>query len=373
MVSERRVPFFNYPHVYLPDRQRYIDIFDQVCSKGAFIQQGELVEFETTLASFAGSRFAIGVANGTDAMVIALRAAGIEPGDEVIICSHTFVATASAVHLVGAVPVPVECGPDRMIDPVSVEQAIGPRTRAIMPTQLNGRTADMASIGALAEGHGLLVLEDAAQALGSTFRGTGAGNFGVAGTLSFYPAKSLGCFGDGGAILCNDQQTYETCTMLRDHGRSPTSGNVEAWGYNSRLDNLQAAILLFKMETFPQEITRRREIAALYDELLRHMPGMTLPQAPGSEPEHFDTFQNYEVTSDRREELRQHLSDQGIGTLLQWGGTPVHLFDGLGIKANLPYTERFFEQCFMLPMNTSLSDDDVRYVAGAVAQFFDMA
>ena len=142
MVSERRVPFFNYPHVYLPDRQRYIDIFDQVCSKGAFIQQGELVEFETVLATFAGSRFAIGVANVTDAMVISLRAAGIEAGDEVIICSHTFVATASAVHLVGAVPVPVEVGPDRMIDPVSVEQAIGPRTRAIMPAQLNGRTAD---------------------------------------------------------------------------------------------------------------------------------------------------------------------------------------------------------------------------------------
>ena len=225
----------------------------------------------------------------------------------------------------------------------------------------------------LAEKHGLLVLEDAAQALGSKFRGTGAGNFGVAGTLSFYPAKSLGCFGDGGAILCNDEETFETCTMLRDHGRSPTSGNVEAWGYNSRLDNLQAAILLFKMETFQQEITRRREIAAMYDELLREMPGMTLPQAPDSDLDHFDTFQNYEVTSDRREELRAHLSDQGIGTLLQWGGTPIHLFDGLGIKANLPYTERFFEQCFMLPMNTSLSDDDVRYVAGAVAQFFDMA
>jgi dTDP-4-amino-4,6-dideoxygalactose transaminase len=373
MVSERRVPFFNYPHVYLPDRQRYLDIFDRICSRGAFIQQDELVEFETALATFAGSRFAIGVANGTDAMVIALRAAGIEAGDEVIICSHTFVATAAAVHHVGAIPVPVECGPDRMIDSQSVEQAIGPRTRAIMPTQLNGRTADMASISALAEAHGLLILEDAAQALGSTFRGVGAGNFGVAGTISFYPAKSLGCFGDGGAILCNDQETFETCTMLRDHGRSPTSGMVEAFGYNSRLDNLQAGILNAKLETFREEIDRRREIASLYDELLHGVSGMTLPPAPEADSDHFDTFQNYEVTSDRREELRQYLTDRGIGTILQWGGTPIHLFDGLGIKANLPYTERFFEQCFLMPMNTSLSDEDVRYVADTVVRFYDMA
>jgi dTDP-4-amino-4,6-dideoxygalactose transaminase len=373
MVSERRVPFFNYPHVYLPDRQRYLDIFDAVCSRGAFIQQDELVEFEAALATFAGCRFAIGVANGTDAMVIGLRAGGIGPGDEVIICSHTFVATAAAIHHVGAVPVLVEVGPDRMIDPHSVEQAIGPRTRAIMPTQLNGRTADMASLSAIAERHGLLIFEDSAQALGSSFAGVGAGNFGVAGTLSFYPAKSLGCFGDGGAILCNDPEIFETCTVLRDHGRSGTSGLVESWGYNSRLDNLQAAILSAKLETFGSEIARRREIAALYDELLRGVPGMTLPPAPGSEPDHFDTFQNYEVTYDSREELRQHLSSHGIGTILQWGGTPVHLFDGLGIKANLPYTERFFEQCFLLPMNTSLSDDDVRYVSENITRFADRA
>jgi len=306
-------------------------------------------------------------------MVIGLRAAGIEPGDEVIVCSHTFVATAAAVHHIGATPVTVEVGPDRMIDPQSVAQAIGPRTRAIMPTQLNGRTADMASIAELAKSHGLVVVEDAAQALGSKFRGVGAGNFGAFGSLSFYPAKSLGCFGDGGAILCNDEAILETCTTLRDHGRSSTSGTVEMWGYNSRLDNLQAAFLAAKLETFAEEIARRREIASMYDELLRNVPGMTLPPAPGADPDHFDTYQNYEVTSDRREELRQHLSDRGVGTILQWGGSPVHMFEGLGIKANLPNTERFFEQCFLMPMNTSLTDEDVQYVADTVAQFFDMA
>jgi dTDP-4-amino-4,6-dideoxygalactose transaminase len=251
MSASRSVPFFDYPHVYGPDRARYLEIFDSVCSRGAFIQQAELVDFEHALAEFAGSRYAVGVANGTDALVIALRAAGIGPGDEVVFCSHTFVATAASIHHVGAVPVPAEVGPDRMIDPASVERCITARTRAIMPTQLNGRTADMEALGKIAEKYDLTIVEDAAQALGSKFHGIGAGNFGAAGTLSFYPAKSLGCFGDGGAILCNDPAVHETATILRDHGRNARTNRVEQWGYNSRLDNVQAAILQFKLQQFP--------------------------------------------------------------------------------------------------------------------------
>ena len=161
----------------------------------------------------------IGVANATDGLLIALRAAGVEPGDEVIFSSHTMVATAAAIHFAGAIPVPVECGADHLMDAAAAEAAITPRTSAILPTQLNGRTADMEALGRLASRHGLLIVEDAAQALGSRFRGQCAGTFGAAAAISFFPAKLLGCLGDGGAVIANDDGVAERAAALHDHGR----------------------------------------------------------------------------------------------------------------------------------------------------------
>lgn len=365
----RSVPYFNYPQIFQSDEAAYVAIFRDICSRGAFIAQKELVEFEESLARFSEVKHAVGVADGTDAIIIALKAAGIGQGDEVIFCSHTMVATAASVAFVGATPVAIDCGPDHMIDPTKIEAAITTRTKAILPTQLNGRTADMDAIKTIASAHGLAIVEDAAQALGSRFRGQCAGTFGIAGTISFYPAKTLGCFGDGGAILTNDSGVYEQLLEYRDHGRDK-HGEVRRWGLNSRLDNLQAAILLHKLKSYPAVIERRRQIASMYQEMLGDLSALQLPPPPGQDERHFDIFQNYELEAENRDGLRAFLTEKGVGTLIQWGGSAVHQWKGLGFDVSLPYTERMFTRCLMLPVNLALSDDDVAYVASTVRNFY---
>jgi dTDP-4-amino-4,6-dideoxygalactose transaminase len=279
------------------------------------------------------------------------------------------IATAAAVHFAGATPVPVECAADHLIDPAAVEAAVTPRTRAIMPTQLNGRTCNMDALQTVAEKHGLIIIEDAAQGLGSRFKGRCAGTFGTAAAISFYPAKVLGCFGDGGAIITNDNAVFERLFQMRDHGRS-TSGDIVSWGLNSRLDNLQAAFLDFQLDRYENVMYRRRELAGLYNERLKDVPEVQLPPGPESDPDHFDIYQNYEIEAERRNELKKHLAERGIGTLIQWGGQAVHQLKALGFTQCLPYTDRLFERMLMLPMNISLANDDVHYVCDAVRSFF---
>jgi dTDP-4-amino-4,6-dideoxygalactose transaminase len=369
MPSIKKVPFFNYPQVFLSDEKELTSIFSDVGRRGAFIQQKELEEFETRLAQYIGAKYVLGMANATDALHLAVRAAEIGPGDEVIFCSHTMVATAAAVYYAGATPVPVECGRDHLIDPNRIEESITRRTKAILPTQLNGRTADMDAIQAIANRHGLLVLEDSAQALGSKFEGRAAGTFGIAGCISFYPAKSLGCLGDGGCVVTNDNEMLRKLRLLRDHGRDET-GEVQMWGLNSRLDNLQAAILNRKLDGYDKAITRRREIASIYQENLADVRHLLLPPQPELTSSHFDIFQNYEVEAERRDELQGHLKNCGVGTLVPWGGKAVHQFRQLGFTQHLPVTESVFQKVLMLPMNTSLSDEDVQYVCHCVRTFY---
>lgn len=363
------VPFFNYSEVFSLQEKDFVDIFTDVGRRGAFIQQRDLEEFEFRLANYIGVKYVVGVANATDGLLLALRAVGIGPGDEVIFSSHTMVATAAAIHFTGATPVPVECGPDHMIDPRSVEAAITQRTKAIMPTQLNGRTADMDALTAIARRHGLFIVEDAAQSLGSRFKSKAAGTFGIAGAISFYPAKTLGCFGDGGCVMTDDDTVHQKLLLMRDHGRDP-SGEVVVWGINSRLDNLQAAILNHKLNMYDDAIARRREIAAGYQEQLGDLPQLRLPPGPDDDPDHFDIYQNYEIEAQRRDELKTYLKRQGIGTLIQWGGKAVHQFRKLGFTQHLPCTEGLFARLLMLPMNTSLTDDDVDYISERIREFY---
>ena len=368
-LAQTTIPFFNYRGAFSAREEEFIEIIRDVLRRGAFIQQRDLAEFEDALARYLGVNHALGVGNATDGLIFAYRAAGIGPGDEVIFPSHTMVASAAAVAHVGATPVPVDIGPDHLIDPASIERAITERTRAIMPVQLNGRTADMDAIERIAAKNNLLIIEDAAQALGSKFKGRFAGTFGLAAAFSFYPAKILGCFGDGGAVVTNDAEIARKITLLRDHGRNE-SGDVEMWGYNSRLDNLQAAILHLQFRDYDEIIDRRRSIARLYDSLLSDLSEVVLPPGPDSDDSHFDVFQNYEIEADRRDELRAYLGEMGIGTILQWGGTPVHSFKGLGFNVSLPATERFFERCLMLPMNMMVTDEEVRYIAATIRTFY---
>ena len=364
-----RVPFFRYGAMFAMYESEYRHAMDDVLGRGAFILQQENRDFEVELAAFVGAPHAISVANGTDAIVMALRAAGVGPGDEVILPSHTYIATAASVHFVGATPVLVECGPDHLIDVEAAAASITSRTRCLLPVQLNGRTSDMDAVMALAAKHDLVVVEDAAQAVGSRFKGRSAGTFGAAGTYSFYPAKVLGSFGDAGAVVTNATEIADAVRLLGDHGRD-ADGEVVVWGLNSRLDNLHAAVLLVRLRHLETEIARRREIARMYEAALAEIDELVLPPAPGAEPDHYDVYQNYEIEAVRRDELREHLREHGVGTLIQWNGTPVHQFKALGFEVDLPRTDELFRRCLLLPMNSMLTDDEVEIVIEEVRRFY---
>ena len=368
-VLTRSVPFFDYPRLFLDEEEMLVAIVRDVGRRGAFVMQRDLARFEQDLAQFLGARHALGVGNATDGLIIALRAAGIRKGDEVIFSSHTMVATAAAIHFAQGIPVPVECGPDHLIDPAAARAAVTPRTRAILPTQLNGRTANMAALQSIADANGLIVIEDAAQALGSKFRGQCAGTFGAAAAVSFFPAKVLGCLGDGGAVLTNSDNIRDRMLQLRDHGRR-CDGEVVSWGLNSRLDNLQAAILDARLKKYAAVIERRRGIARLYRSRLSGLEELTLPPGPDGDPEHFDIYQNYEIEALRRDELRLHLQACGIGTLVPWGGKAVHQWDKLGFTEKLPFTEKLFERMLLLPLNMSLAEEDVSAVCDSILDFY---
>lgn len=370
MLKKREIPFFNYLALFERQKKEFMACIEDVLSRGAYILQKDLEQFEDTLKSYLGVKYAFGVADGTNALILALRAAGVGPGDEVLLPSHTYIATAASVHFVGAKPMLAECGTDHMLDPDDIAHRITSKTKAIIPVQLNGRTCDMDSIRAVADKQGLIVIEDSAQALGSRYKGQYAGTFGMAGTFSLYPAKLLGCFGDGGAVVTNNDEMGRRLFLLRDHGRDE-NGDVVAWGTNSRLDNLQAAVLNLKMKTFDQELTRRREIAGMYYEALNGIADLKLPPGPGNSGDHFDVYQNYELEAGRRDALREFLTERGVKTVIQWAGKAVHQFENLGFgHVSLPKTEAFFKRCFLLPMHTALSDDDVEYICRVIQEFY---
>ena len=365
-----KIPFFNYPAVYDKYRDDFQRILDEVGNNGAFIMQNDLLEFENRIARYSNCNFAVGVGNATDALEMLIAASGIGDGDEVIISTHTMIATASAISANGAIPVPVECGKDHLIDPKSIIEEINSNTKCIMPTQLNGRTANMDEICQIANEYGLKIIEDSAQALGSKYDGQNAGSFGVGGCISFYPAKVLGCLGDGGIILCNDKDIYDRLIMMRDHGRDPISGDVVLWGRNSRLDNLQAAFLNFQFKNYDNVVSRRREIAGIYENLLSDIDHILLPPSVNSKDKHFDIFQNYEIEAEKRDDLKTFLNDNGIGTLIQWGGKGVHQFKKLGFKKSLPFSENIINRMLLLPINMTIKDDEVKYVAEKINLFY---
>jgi len=367
-----KVPFFRYPHVFAQHGSELERALLSAARGGAYILQADLQAFEEELAAFCGVRWAVGVGNATDGLELNLRVAGVGPGDEVLLASHTFVATAAAVVAVGATPVFAEIGSDHLLDPGDLAHRVAERTRAIMPTQLNGRTADMDSVEGVATRHGLVIVEDSAQGLGSRFCGRMAGTFGVAGVFSFYPAKTVGCLGDGGAVITDDEGAAQLLREFRDHGRNQQTGEVVRWGRNSRLDNLQAAVLRVKLAHVDEEITRRRELALRYDRNLAGLRELVLPPPPDVPPgdKHFDVFQNYEIEAERRDDLRAFLGERGVGTLLQWGGKGVHQFPALRIGQRLPRTEAILARSIMLPMNTSLTDDEVDYVCEHIVGFY---
>lgn len=368
----KKIPFFDYTHVYGQYKNELQKIILDISKRGSFILQNEGLNFEKNLSLFTESKYALGVGNCTDGLLLSIKAASIGKGDEIIFSSHTFVATASAIYHSGAVPVPVECGADHLIDVNSIESAITSKTKAIIPTQLNGHVCDMDQILKICKKHNLILLEDAAQSLGAKYKGQFAGTFGLTGSFSFYPAKVIGCFGDGGAVITNSKDMFDQIFLTRNHGRAKI-GEILTWGMNSRLDNIQAAILDFKLSKYQLDIDRRRKIASLYNEGLKDVKEIVLPRSPDSDKAKFEIYQNYEielVDSKKRDNFRDFLSKQNIGTILQWGGKAVHEFEGLNFNISLPFTEDLMRRSLLIPMNTSLSNNDIEYIVQKIRKYF---
>lgn len=366
-----KVPFVDLPTHFQSLRPSLDKVLDDVLYRRAdLIMRTDLLELESRLASFVGVRYAVGLNSGTDALFFSLLAAGVGKGDEVITVAHTFVATVAAIVFTGATPVLVDVGPDHVMDPDQVKRAITKKTRAVIPVHLNGRMCDMGRIMAAARRYKLVVIEDAAQALGAAFEGQRAGSFGFTGCFSFYPMKILGGLGDGGMVVTNDKKAAQRIRLLRDHLQNRSTGELLGFGYNSRLDNLHAALLNLKLRRLPAWIRRRRELARAYQQGLQDVRDLGLPPAPGSDKRCYDVFQNYPVMAKRRDELVAFLRREGIETLVSWP-KPLHKHKALGLSHHrLPMTEKISRQVVSLPMNTELTDRQVAYVIRKVRAFY---
>jgi len=376
-----QVPFVDMPNAYGNIKEELQAVFDDVLSRGDLIQRQDLEDFETSIARFIGANYAIGVGSGTDALDLALRAAKIGPGDEVITVSFTCVATLSTIIDRGATPVLIDVGDDFNMNPDLIWDAITPKTKAIIPVHLNGRCCDMDPIIDIAGRNNLIIIEDAAQAVGARYKGQGAGNFGLIGCYSTYPMKLLGCTGDGGFITTNDIDITTTIHELRDLGQCRSPESVTRIGVNSRLDNLQAALLNVKLKYLPGYINTRRALSLLYHEglynlesrgVLRRppMPDLTFPDI--HRPKYKDVFQNYVIRVETRDALVQYLSNKGIETLTSWYFSyPIHYHMALGLSHfKLPKTEQFAKECIALPVVPELEPKQILYVIETIKEFF---
>lgn len=364
----RNVPYVNFPAQYAEERTDILACVEDVFSRGEFIGGALIDQLEAELAELCGTRHAVTLNSGTDALILAMKVLGIKPGDEVITPPNSFLASAASIALIGARPVFVDVKPDQNIDPAAVEAAITPRTVAIMPVHLTGRMADMTAIRAIAGRHGLLVIEDAAQSIGSSFDGMPAGAAGDIGCFSAHPLKNLNAAGDAGFVTLNDDEMAARLRRLRNHGMINRDTALE-FGYVSRLDTLQAAILRMRLRRLGSVTARRRHNAERYRRLLRRREVF----APPCQAAEFNTFHTFVIQADRRDKLREHLLARGVQTSVHYP-VPIHLQPAaahLGHrKGDFPTVERQAERILSLPINQFISDADIDYVAGVVDEFY---
>jgi dTDP-4-amino-4,6-dideoxygalactose transaminase len=365
-----KIPFYPYNKVFSSDREKYLDIFDKVSSKGAFIMQEELTNFEKNIAEMSNCDYAIGVGNATDALELILMASELPKGGEILFCSHTMMATASSIFVAGYKPVPVEVSDDHNISIEDIKKKINSRTIAIMPTHLNGRMANMDKIIEVGKKNNLYIIEDAAQALGARINQIKPGQVSLGACISFYPAKTLGCFGDGGCVLTSNKKIAEKIFKIRDHGRD-VNGQITEWGRNSRLDNLQAAILDYKLTKYDDLISRRRVIAKQYNDTLEKYEFIYKPIFNDKDYSRFDVFQNYEIRIDQRDKFKNLLELEGIGTLIQWSGQAAHQHQIFKKIYNLTKTDNIINQSLMLPLNEYITDDEMDYILKKLTNILD--
>jgi len=362
------VPFLELLPTYDELRAEMDAAYHRVMDSGWYLLGREADALEQEFATFCGVRHCVAVGNGLDALHLLLRAFEIGPGSEVIVPSHTFIATWLAVSQAGATPVAVEPDPvSYAIDVSRIEAAITPRTRAIMPVHLYGHPADMDPIMEIARRHSLVVIEDAAQAHGARYKDRVCGGLGHAAGFSFYPGKNLGAFGDAGAITTNDDAIAERVRKLRNYG-SVTKYVHECAGVNSRLCELQAAFLRVKLRRLEEWNQRRQRQADMY---LRMLQGMDQVGLPTQRNWARHVWHLFVVTHQRRNDLQAFLRDRGVGTLVHYP-VPPHLsgaYQSLGLRGQLPVSEKLSDTVLSIPIGPHLADDAVRYVSGVIREF----
>ena len=355
------IPMVNLKAQYADIQDEILGGFAETLDNCAFILGPNVQAFEKEAAEYLGVKHAIGCASGTDALHLALRAVGIGPGDEVITSAFTFIATAEAIKYVGATPVFVDVDPGTFnITPENILKAITPKTKAVMPVHLFGQPVDLYAIKAICEKHGLKLIEDCAQSFGATVNNQQTGSFGDAAGFSFFPSKNLGCFGDGGLVVTNCDDTAAKIKQYRNHG-SDVRYYHDVIGYNSRLDELQAVVLRAKLKHIDQYNAARRHAAHLYSELMADLPLIT----PYEDGVGVHVYHQYTLLCDRRDEVMSALQEQQIGCAVYYP-VPLHqqtVFKDECAGLSLPVTESIAARCFSLPICANLSDDTVKQIA----------
>jgi UDP-2-acetamido-2-deoxy-ribo-hexuluronate aminotransferase len=356
---------------YLKLKEEINSAIQSVIDSSAFINGPQVKEFLTNLSSFHGAKHAIGCANGTDALQIALMAFDLKPGDEVISPDFTFIATVEVIALLGLKPVLIDVDPNTFtIDPDEIRKAITPKTKAIVPVHLFGLCANMGEILQIAKEHNLIVIEDNAQALGANYHDNilhgKAGTLGTIGCTSFFPSKVLGCFGDGGAMFTNDDLLAEKLKNITNHGSKIKYYNDEV-GVNSRLDTIQAAILNVKLKYLKLFIYNRQKAAALYNELLSGVEQVVTPYIP----EYSDhVYHQYTLkVKSRRDELLQHLNKNGIPAMIYYP-IPVHNQKAYKMDGNFPVSDILKDTVLSLPMHTELESSQQEYICQQIKNFY---
>jgi len=362
-----KIPYVDIAAQFEAYRGELLQAVEGVLTSGQYIGGQEIEKFENAFAKLCGTEHAIAVANGTDALILSMSALGIGPSDEVITAPNSWVSSAATIALVGATPVFVDVGADQNMDPDLLELKITERTKAIMPVHLTGKPAQLDPILEVARKHNLFVIEDSAQAVGAVYNGRKCGSMGALNCFSLHPNKNLSACGDAGIITCNDSELYKKVHLLRQHGM-PSRNVVELWGYNSRLDAVQAAILNVRIESIDLVITQRRQNADLY---FKNLEGLVeLPwEAEGS----FDTYHLFVIQCDRRNELQSYLEERGVATAIHYP-TPLHLQPAaayLGYKkGDLPVVERQADRILSLPVSQVIGAEQVNYISDQIKKFY---
>ncbi len=365
-----KVPLLDLKAQYRVIQGEVMAAMEAVCNEQAFILGPHVAQFEDALATYVGSSYAVGVASGSDALLLSLMAAGVGPGDDVITVPFTFFATTGAISRLGARPVFVDIRPDSLnMDPSLIEQAVTARTKAIIPVHLFGQCADMERITEIEQRRGLRVIEDAAQAIGASRNGKKAGIHGDTGCFSFFPSKNLGGFGDGGMVTTNDAGMRDRLAMLRVHG-SRVKYSHESVGINSRLDALQAAVLHVKLKYLDRWTEGRRRNATRYGRLFEDAKLLDRVVLPNTEAGNYHVFNQYTIRVQKRDELRDYLKERGVGTEVYYP-LPLHLqtcYQDLGYpKGSFPVSESASEEVLSLPVYAELTDQQLTYVVETVA------